>query len=775
MTTDVRVQQQAVTLWLDPKATLLKGEALLELVLTAPVDALALFVGALRLGRAEIHVDGARRPLRIRPDGARAHVSGPAPLPAGRLRLSLGWTGTLTRDGPGLRRFDIGGQAFASTCMAGPAGVIVSLAQPALRTSIVLTVHAPVGVSVAANARLLERRGVGSGACWRFAATPPIALHVMGIAIGPFTVTEGDAGDPQLRVLAPGAPPLAPRLPGRVRALIDGLEARAGSRFPYGALTLVGVGHPVGGAPSAGLVPVPIAHLIAGGPELDAGLARALARTWFGGLVSLPASPVFEAALARWLANQVVAPHRLELERPLDAPAAAGEAGQIALIAQGLAALHAHAPHALSGALPRFLRRHGHQTATIDDLRACLNAPQRALLPSTPPTDRVHVEWPAPDRLRLLRAVPSPTPILLRVRIGHGARVSTLPVVLDAEAIDVQLPWAPRWIHPNADAMAPVRWRLPTAALRTLITQADRLSPRERAALPGQIWDHFVADRLPSDETLDALLRCAQGADLDTVLTALFRLRQMDRRLVPNSHRATLAGWVADAVAPAWAAVGLWPRAEDTGVVTALRPWLVEAMLDARADGVAGAIVAQAERVLAGDDLDRAVIALPWAARVAGDAGYFDAIDGALTTAPSPALRPALIAALGHFTDPTLIARGLDRALSHGLHPDEWFALMRPIAQRREGRDQLRGLIERRFDHMASHLPPDLLARLSDLAHDARTASERSAWATTFAAPRLRLHGIPQAVDRMLASIDANIRLAAQASSTLRARLARGR
>ena len=163
---------------------------------------------------------------------------------------------------------------------------------------------------------------------------------------------------------------------------------------------------------------------------------------------------------------------------------------------------------------------------------------------------------------------------------------------------------------------------------------------------------------------------------------------------------------------------------------------------------------------------------MPWAARVAGEPRYFDALERALAAGPTAQLRSALISAMGHFADPTLLARGLSRALNHGLHRDEWFALMRPIAQRREGRDQLRALIERHLDPLVSHLS-DLSARLPGLGHDARTASERSAWATTFAAPRLRTSSVTPAAARMLIVIDGNIRLAAQASASLRARLAR--
>ena len=774
MTAGPSLQQQAITLWLDPKATLLRGEATLELEASTPQDALTLTAPDLRVTHAEVHVDGTLIALRIKVDGPTVHLTAPATLPAGRMRLGLRWTGTVGRDGPGLCRFDVAGQAYASTCMTGAAGVFPSLSQPALRTSMVLTVYAPVGVSVVANARLLERRGVGSGACWRFAATPPIPVGTLGIAIGPFAVADAPGQAPTLRVLTPGPTPPAQDLQSTVRALIDALEARTGCRYPYDALALVGVNHPICAELSAGLVPIPVDHLIAGGPALDAILVRALARVWIGGLVALPNAPVFEAALAHWLAGQVIAPERLALERPLDAPADADSAGQTALIAQSLAAFEAHTPRALTDALPRFLKRHAHQSARIDDLRACFDRKTAPLLPTAPPSDRVHVEWTAPSRIRLLRPASTAAPIGLRVRVGRAAREDTVSAVLDGEAVDVELLGPPTWLHPNADAVVPLRWRLPTPELRALLAHADRLSMAERAALPGQIWDHLVGDRLPADEALDALLRCARGPDLGGVLTAVFRLRMLGRRLVPDSHRAALADGVADAIAPAWARVGLWPRADDTRAALQLRPWLVEAMLDARGEGVAGAIVAQAERVMNGFDVERASIALPWAARIAGDPRYFDAIDNALTTAPAPSLRPALITALGHFTDPTLIARGLTRALGYGLHRVEWLALMRPIAERRDGRDQLRALIERRFDQMVSQVSAPLLARLPTLGHDARTASERSAWATTFAAPRLRVDDIPTAVARMLARIDANIRLAAQASSALRARLAQG-
>jgi hypothetical protein len=97
--------------------------------------------------------------------------------------------------------------------------------------------------------------------------------------------------------------------------------------------------------------------------------------------------------------------------------------------------------------------------------------------------------------------------------------------------------------------------------------------------------------------------------------------------------------------------------------------------------------------------------------------------------------------------------------------------LLTPITRHRTGRDAVRRLITTHHAIWARKVDRATLDQLPLLARGARTASERSAWATAFATGPLRARRFALNVQQVLRDIDARIRLASRASSPLRTRL----
>lgn len=722
------VTKLAVTVWIDPNAATFTGSGTYDLRLPAgPVDALVLRGRGLRIDHATALIDGRQQALAVEliDDALTLRPAAPLPDTTTAVRLHLRWTGALQTRAEGVFTTRIGGKAhvFFWPSAHGPLPFPCP-ADPQQAASLSLSLHVPMGCVAVANTRALDRRGADASICWRFATSAPLPTTAMGFAVGPLNLITGPDGAVPLRCFGATAPP-----PWSViRAALADHAQTCGRPWPDPLLNVViAPDLPTPTRTAAGLIFVQPEAV--GDPDA---WRIALARGWFGRLVRFA-----DPALAEACAQALAAPDALEVDDPtgLRAALAALSPADRAAVLAGCVRRGAHGPCRLD-------RIHTH--ARTADARDAIQTALRA------PATGIFVDQAAPDVLRLRVDAALNGARLIRLQMGAEATVMPFVGVLRGAEGRFALPFAPAWLQPTPCQLN--RCRLTRPALEAVL----RAPQATRWPLPALLWRHFEWGVIEADTLLDQLLTLLAEPTPRALRQTAIHLARFADQLVPTSHHAALMRCLAQRIDPL-----LTPDLDPTTRAALLA-------LRVRAPHAALALNLRAEAEASLEDSTADLHALPWAAASTGDAALFDAIVAALPTDPR---HGALVRALGHFTDPALIDRAVGLLNTPGMRAPDLMRLLRPIARGRAGRDRLRALIEQHHAHWLRMVDHSTLSRLPDLAAGARTASERSAWATAFATGALRAPHFAARARRALTIIDTRIRLGARASAPLRARL----
>ncbi len=268
---------------------------------------------------------------------------------------------------------------------------------------------------------------------------------------------------------------------------------------------------------------------------------------------------------------------------------------------------------------------------------------------------------PAPVAAK--NAVPWQIPVCLRTSTGQ----TTCEVVKEPEEAIV-LDACPEWVMANATGRSYYRTAAPPAMVRKLAAEIGKLTPAERMVV--------LADELALVRTgrhdVDALLDLAAGfgneRTADVVGTLASVLAAVGGDLTTKDTSEPYRRWVAQLVVPAWDDVGgMALRPSDSDDTKALRATL--AMLLGRTARDAGVLASarglvQAELKQKGSvdpTLLNVVIEL---AASSGDAALYDQYLARGQAAVAPEERYQYLFALTYFSDPALVRRTMDLALS---------------------------------------------------------------------------------------------------------------
>jgi alanyl aminopeptidase len=244
------------------------------------------------------------------------------------------------------------------------------------------------------------------------------------------------------------------------------------------------------------------------------------------------------------------------------------------------------------------------------------------------------------------------------------------------------LPICPRWIHPNADEQGYYLWRLgPLETLALATTWRDQLSMAEKVALAPVLRTQLLAGELGADtwlSTLEALSKEEHWMVLYGVLGGLDALSGAARA---QGLRDPYAAYVRRLIAPHLQRVGPSPGKDDALGLRVLRPDLINAMAASQDKKTQRLVQQQAEAFLKNPDAVPFEIgsrALPIWARE-GDAKDFERLLVAFrASSDKPALRQALLSALGNFSDPALVRRALDLLLDGTLRAQDFWSVVGP-------------------------------------------------------------------------------------------------
>jgi aminopeptidase N len=296
-------------------------------------------------------------------------------------------------------------------------------------------------------------------------------------------------------------------------------------------------------------------------------------------------------------------------------------------------------------------------------------------------------------------------PICLRGPEAGGASCH----VLAAPADRLSLPACQPWIFANRQGSGYYRTAYEPAALSLIIKNSGSLSSAERIMLASDVWAAVRAGTTEATAFLD--LAEALRSDRTSAMVGVLAepLDFIGTYLTTDASRPPYQAWLRRVFGPVLNNLGWAPRRgepEDIGAVRASLVGLLGAtgndpQVQARARTLALNILDKRGRV----DPTLGNVVLPLAAS-RGDAALYDRFLEAYRKATSPDDRQRYLLALGAFTDPALVRRTIDLALSPDVRTQDAGRLLARAVGAEGGMQRAWPLIRDRWSDVSKRVNP---------------------------------------------------------------------
>jgi len=251
------------------------------------------------------------------------------------------------------------------------------------------------------------------------------------------------------------------------------------------------------------------------------------------------------------------------------------------------------------------------------------------------------------------------------------------------------LPGCSTWVLANAGATGYYRAGYQADAVRALANDAEsKLSPAERIALQTDIWASVRVGREPVGDYLALAQGLASDRNRAVMNDVLGRLDFIGRYLVTESDRDSYRAWMRSYLAPMLKDVGWEAKAGESDEQRTLRSRFFSAAgYDARDPEVLAHARKLADKAL--DDpssVDRQIAGGAMAlAALNGGEDFYDRLMTALKNPKSPEEYYMYLFTLPQFSDPKLLQRTLDYALSPDVRSQDTLGVISSVMGNPEG------------------------------------------------------------------------------------------
>ncbi|MEQ1568012.1 MAG: M1 family metallopeptidase [Myxococcota bacterium] len=729
---------QRIELAIDPARTTAAGRTTIVLDVHAEVDRFLVHAAELEIESATLQRFGGRaKPVVLTPAGpGLMEVAPTEPLTPGTWDLEITYTAPIHDQPYGLYRFEVGGEWFVVSQFQPDDARTAwpCFDEPRFKIPFTVTVTAPTGLAVVANAPVASRTVKKGGLAVQFEPSEPIPSYALALAVGPYVARPVD-GLPLATTIytAPGREPVAEGMADALPSLYYALEAWFGSPPPYPKNDLVVVPEFAYGAmenPGAmvfaeWIVPPPGSTSVDRTEYASHVIAHELAHLWFGDWVTMTwwddlwlneafaewmgrrtvdrVHPEWDGALSRVSraydmlhadASAATRPLRTEVD-----PNAVFETANFAVYDKGEALLEMVVAWigepVAQEALRAYLTRHASGNARAADLFLALGdaSGEDVAAVFDPFLDTPGAPWlsftrradgafDVDQRPLSVRGEPAPAggpwTVPVRLRIGRpdgSTEVVTRLLGREPEVWDLG---EVATLHPAADGIGYYGWSLDDAELAALLGTVGSLADPERLALVRMLELEWVAGRRSLVDTL-RLLDGFEHEQQAGVLRAVVRVVDQVALVEDGTDLALVAAanrYRRDQLRPMLDRVGRAPRAGESPSTVALRTELVASLADAQDARVRAELVELGRRLLsdpAAAPPDEATLALAVFAEDGGPA----ALDALLAAAEraEPSRRDELLFAAGRVGT----TAGWRAALDWALRDSTPYSQMMPV------------------------------------------------------------------------------------------------
>jgi aminopeptidase N len=270
---------------------------------------------------------------------------------------------------------------------------------------------------------------------------------------------------------------------------------------------------------------------------------------------------------------------------------------------------------------------------------------------------------------------------------GKGAKCE----VMTKKEESFTLPGCSTWVLTNAGATGYYRTAFPEDAVRTLATDAEtKLSPAERITAANDIWASVRVGRQPVGDYLAFARGLQPDRNRAVVEDLLGGLHSIGEYLVSDGDRDEYRNWLRQYLTPAMKDVGYEPKPGESDEQRTLRSQLFDALgYDARDPETLEEARKIADKALADPasvDSEMAGGAFALAA-LNGDSAFYDRLMEATKSPKSPELYYTYLFTLPRFSDPKLLQRTLDFAISPEVRSQDSLRVITTVMRNPAGRD----------------------------------------------------------------------------------------
>ncbi len=293
-------------------------------------------------------------------------------------------------------------------------------------------------------------------------------------------------------------------------------------------------------------------------------------------------------------------------------------------------------------------------------------------------------------------------PLCIKGSAGTGAPKCEL---LTKKEETFTLPGCSNWVLANSGATGYYHAAYQPDAVRALASDAEaRLTPGERIVLENDIWAAVRVGRAPVGD----YLAFAQGLQSDrnraVMQELLGGLGFIDRYLVNDSDQAAYRAWLRQYLTPAMTDLGWEPRPGESDEQKALRVHVLGALGHDARDSDA---LAQAHKIVEkyfadpnSVDRDLAEGAFGLAA-LNGDPSFYDRLMRGMKNTKAPEEYYGYLFTLAQFSDPQLLQRTLDLAVSPEVRSQDALQLLTAVMQNPAGQKLAWDFIQSHWDAVA--------------------------------------------------------------------------
>ncbi len=715
------------------------GEETIEVRVLEPTSSVTLNAAEIRIKEASVSSGGITQPVRVTLDekNEAATLAVEKTLAAGPAQIHIVFAGTLNDKLRGFYRASANHRKYAATQFEGSDArrAFPCFDEPAMKATFALTFVVDQNDTVISNGTILrDTPGPGAGKhTLEFSTTARMSSYLVAMAVGDFQCVEGGVDGIPIRICAtPDKKELGRFALESAEQILHYYNQYFDIKYPFGKLDVVGVPDFAAGAmENTGAIFFRERLLLIDdqAASLDAHqavtgvLAHEMGHLWFGDLATLQwwNDTWLNEGLTTWVSGKPVRAWKpewkdLDMGGVIDAdavkspsPIRSQEAS--ADMIYGKAASVLRMVEAYEGeevfrqGANAYLQAHAFGNATSEDF---WNAQAKV---SGKPIDRIMAtffEQPgAPlirietkrdghstqvtlsqrrffrDRAAFAEGSKELWQVPVCVRSAASDRSATQCVLLGDRTQTFKLGRLALPIIANAGEKGYYRVVYSSEALRALDRVAERkLRPAERIGLLNDEWAMAVGGITPVGDYLSLVEALKKDRTRSVVDAYAGRLETVAEKMVGDSEKEAYRAWVRDLLRPAARELSWQPRPGESIDRRALRATVLGALGRVGRDPeVLRMARSQANKYLADPlsidpTLAATVVNL---AALEGDAALYDEYLAHTKTAKSPEEYYRFLYALAHFSDPALLTRTLNLALTPEVRGQDFAALLAEV------------------------------------------------------------------------------------------------